>query len=114
MPAHAGGQDWLRRLYWGGASWREHQRLFPNELLQWYAMRYWKDRGMRIYNMVGTMGFKQKFGGKFTAVPMGLKARNPLLTRMVRVVPPIAQMALRLAWGVKSVRRPRRSPGQPV
>ena len=31
--------------FWGGASWKKSQILRPNEMLHWYAMRYWKERG---------------------------------------------------------------------
>ena len=32
--------------FWGGASWRSHQILRPNEAIFWFAMRDWKARGM--------------------------------------------------------------------
>ena len=32
--------------FWGGGSWRSYQHLRPNELLQWSAMLYWKDKGI--------------------------------------------------------------------
>jgi lipid II:glycine glycyltransferase (peptidoglycan interpeptide bridge formation enzyme) len=83
-------------LYWGGASWREYQGLHPNEMLQWYAMRYWKKRGMKTYNLVGTMDFKARFGGDLVSVPSVSTSRNWLVKTM-RVAAP----AMRLAWKVK-------------
>jgi hypothetical protein len=89
-------------FFWGGASWREHQKLYPNELLQWHAMKYWKRRGVRIYNMVGTMEFKQKFGGQQTVVPVIVKSRNRLVSRLRSSAPKYAKAALHAAWRLKN------------
>jgi CelD/BcsL family acetyltransferase involved in cellulose biosynthesis len=35
-----------RTYFLGGASWRSHQNLRPNEALMWQAMRQWKARGV--------------------------------------------------------------------
>ena len=55
--------------FWGGASWRQHQHLYPNELIQWYAMRYWKRRGICAYDMGGSGEYKRKYGGSEIFVP---------------------------------------------
>jgi hypothetical protein len=49
--------------FWGNASWRQHQHLCPNEALHWYAMRYWKRRGMECYDFCGGGDYKRKYGG---------------------------------------------------
>ena len=49
--------------FWGNASWRPDQHFCPNELLQWHAMRYWKQRGMTRYDLCGAPGYKTKHGG---------------------------------------------------
>ena len=89
-------------FYWGGASWRQYQHLHPNELLQWYAMRYWKKHGMKNYNLVGTMDFKARFGGHLTAVPMVSKSRNWAIKALRAVAPGILRTASRLAWKLKA------------
>ena len=48
--------------FWGGASWRQHQKLLPNEAIQWHAIKYWKERGMQLYDMVGGGEYKRKYG----------------------------------------------------
>jgi hypothetical protein len=58
--------------YWGGASWRADQALSPNEALQWYAMRYWKARGMTRYDMCGGGKYKAKYGGQ-TIAPLWIR-----------------------------------------
>jgi len=97
-------------FYWGGASWREHQKLYPNELLQWHAMRYWKQRGMKVYNMVGTIEFKQKFGGVETATAMVCKSRYRVISRLRSSVPRMAKAAVRMAWKVKTLGRKNTNP----
>lgn len=48
--------------FWGNASWREHQNLRPNETLHWYAMRYWKNRGVILFDWGGGGEYKEKYG----------------------------------------------------
>jgi Acetyltransferase (GNAT) domain len=96
-------------FFWGGASWREHQKLYPNELLQWHAMKYWKSRGLQVYNLVGTMEFKQKFGGRQTAVPMIVKSRNRLVSKLRSSAPKYAKAALHAVWRVKNFAKGKRT-----
>jgi hypothetical protein len=49
--------------FWGNASWRADQHFCPNEMLQWYAMRYWKRRGVRYHDLGGGGLYKRKYGG---------------------------------------------------
>jgi len=67
--------------YWGGASWRAYQSLSPNEAIQWYAMRYWKARGMTRYDMGGGGNYKAKYGGDAIAVPWVRKSKYAFLAR---------------------------------
>ena len=48
--------------FWGGASWRKYQKLQPNELIMWHAMRYWKARGIKKFDMGGGGDYKRKYG----------------------------------------------------
>jgi hypothetical protein len=68
-----------RAYFWGGASWREHQHLRPNELLFWYAMRYWKARDVRYLDMGGSGDYKRKYGGQEISVPWVRTSRYPIL-----------------------------------
>jgi hypothetical protein len=56
-------------FFWGGASWRQHQQLRPNELLMWTAMLYWKQRGIRYFDMCGRGDYKRKYGSYPIEVP---------------------------------------------
>ncbi len=51
-----------RAYFWGNASWRQDQHFCPNEALHWYAMRYWKNRGMLCYDLCGASQYKVKYG----------------------------------------------------
>jgi hypothetical protein len=68
--------------FWGGASWRSHQRLWPNEAIFWYAIRYWRDRGMRALDTGGRGDYKRKYGVRDTMRVMGRRARVPGLLRV--------------------------------
>jgi hypothetical protein len=49
--------------FWGNASLRESQILRPNEAIHWYAMRYWRSRGIVAHNWGGGGDYKAKYGG---------------------------------------------------
>ena len=61
--------------FWGGASWRKYQHLLPNEAIQWYAIRYWKERKIRSYDMGGIRDYKRKYGGREIFVPWARKSK---------------------------------------
>jgi hypothetical protein len=61
--------------FWGGASWRQYQKFQPNEALIWHAMRYWKERGMRVFDMGGGGDYKRKYGGVWVEVPWAKVSR---------------------------------------
>jgi CelD/BcsL family acetyltransferase involved in cellulose biosynthesis len=62
--------------FWGGASWREFQILRPNESLMWYAMRYWKSRGIEWCDLGGGAEYKRKYGPLEVSVPFFRKSRS--------------------------------------
>jgi hypothetical protein len=68
--------------FWGNASFRSSQILRPNELIQWYVMRYWKQRGVQIYDWGGEGKYKEKYGCVMHRVPWFTKSRYQLLSRL--------------------------------
>ena len=94
-----------KAYYWGGASWREYQKLYPNELLHWHAMRYWKSKGAKTYNLVGTMEFKQRFGGTETAVPVVSKSKNRFVSFLRVRAPVLMKSMMRMAWKLRGGRK---------
>lgn len=68
--------------FWGCASLRSSQILRPNELIQWYAMRYWKRRGVEIYDWGGEAAYKKKYGCVRHRVPWLTKSRNELVSKL--------------------------------
>jgi hypothetical protein len=65
--------------FWGNASFRSMQLLRPNETLHWYAMRYWKARGVEVFDWGGGGTYKQKYGPSPVAVPWFYKSRYKIL-----------------------------------
>lgn len=55
--------------FWGGASWRQYQNLRPNEAIVWYAMKYWKKRGIEKFDFGGAGEYKRKYGGYRIKIP---------------------------------------------
>jgi len=68
--------------FWGGASWRRHQIVRPNEAVFWYAMRYWKARGMTTFDMGGGGEYKRKYGGRQIFVPTLSRSRFGALSTL--------------------------------
>jgi CelD/BcsL family acetyltransferase involved in cellulose biosynthesis len=66
--------------FWGGASFREHQILRPNELLMWFAMKYWKSRGIDWCDLGGGAEYKRKYGPVEVSVPFFRMSRFPALS----------------------------------
>jgi Acetyltransferase (GNAT) domain len=87
--------------FWGGASWRQYQLLRPNEAVQWYAMRYWKARGIQRCDMVGGGEYKQKYGTYDIAIPWLRKSKYDSLARLRYV----AQRLVRIYQRVQGWRK---------
>jgi Acetyltransferase (GNAT) domain len=83
--------------FWGGASWREDQILRPNEAVFWFAIRYWKERGIEAFDMGGGGEYKRKYGGVELEVPHLSWSRYRALKTMRGVV-----RQLRSPSGIKS------------
>jgi len=68
--------------FWGNASFRSSQILRPNEYIQWYVMRYWKKRGVAIYDWGGGGMYKEKYGCKPHSVPWFTKSRYQVVSKL--------------------------------
>ena len=66
-------------FFWGGASYREYQHYRPNEYMIWKAIQYWRDRGCKVFDMVGVRNYKRKFGSIEREYPCMIFAKNRIL-----------------------------------
>jgi hypothetical protein len=73
--------------FWGGASWRAYLENRPNEALHWYAMRYWKQRGLVRYDLGGFMDYKRKYGGQEVTIPGFRRSKYPAVAAMRTLAP---------------------------
>jgi CelD/BcsL family acetyltransferase involved in cellulose biosynthesis len=75
---------WYHRTmyFWGGASYREHQHLRPNEALIWHALRWAKARGVTEFDFVGGNAYKAKYGTTEVPVPWARRSRSPLVASL--------------------------------
>lgn len=71
---------WNRNMYsWGAAGWKAAQSLRPNEALLWEAMRRWKARGIKVYDMTGQFDYKRKYNPIEIEVPWLRKSKYAIL-----------------------------------
>jgi hypothetical protein len=75
-----------RGVYWGAASWREHQSVRPNEPLAWYGMKALKARGIMEVHFGGECDqFKEKLGTYKVKIFRIKKSRNVILGYLINV-----------------------------
>jgi hypothetical protein len=86
--------------FWGNGSLRQYQILRPNEALHWFAMRYWKNRGVQYHDWGGGGTYKAKYGGTPFSVPAFRKAR----ARFIRYARDAAE---RIYYFPRNIRRSR-------
>lgn len=68
--------------FWGGASWRSHQQLRPNESLFWHAFTTWKSRGAVEFDFGGGGEYKRKYGATELFVPHARVSRWRVLSQL--------------------------------
>jgi hypothetical protein len=68
--------------FWGNASFRSSQILRPNELIHWYVMRYWKQRGAEVYDWGGEGAYKEKYGCVPHSVQWFTKSRYQFVSKL--------------------------------
>jgi CelD/BcsL family acetyltransferase involved in cellulose biosynthesis len=68
--------------FWGGASVRADQILRPNEAMFWYAMRYWRDRGVSALDLGGAGDYKRRYGPRELWLPWFRRSRVSGLSAM--------------------------------
>ena len=90
--------------FFGGASWREHQNLRPNEAIMWYAMRYWKARGVASFDLGGGLDYKRKYGPCEYSVPFLRKSRFRALNAMRNAAKGAYALRQRAAWQCSRLR----------
>lgn len=66
-------------IFWGGASYQKFQKLCPNEPLIWEAIKIWKQRGAKVFDLCGVRQYKLKFGPIIYTKPRLLFAKYSVL-----------------------------------
>lgn len=93
-------------FFWGNASWREEQHWRPNEYLHWYALRYWKGRGVTLFDWGGGGTYKEKYGVQPYAVPWFYRSRYRMLTTVRNEARAMFYRSQRLMGRLHGVSRP--------
>lgn len=68
--------------FWGNASLRSGQIWRPNEYMHWHVMRYWKRRGIEVYDWGGEGTYKEKYGCVMHHVPWFTKSRHQIVGKL--------------------------------
>jgi hypothetical protein len=95
--------------FWGNASLRSSQNLRPNEAIHWYAMRYWKARGVEVYDWGGEGKYKEKYGCVPHGVPWFTKSRFAAISSLRGQARKMFERRQRLQGWLQSKRKPRGS-----
>jgi hypothetical protein len=91
-------------LFWGNASYRSMQILRPNEALHWYAMRYWKARGIELFDWGGGGTYKEKYGPRPVATPWLSKSKYKTLGRLRNAAKALVEARQRLLGRLRAAR----------
>jgi len=91
-------------LFWGNASYRATQILRPNETLHWYAMRYWKARGIEVFDWGGGGAYKEKYGPTPSATPWLSKSKYKTLGRLRNAAKALVRARQRLVGRLRAAR----------
>lgn len=91
-------------LFWGNASYRSMQILRPNETLHWYAMRYWKARGIEVFDWGGGGTYKEKYGPEPSATVWLSKSKYKTLGRLRNAAKAVVAARLRLVGRLRAAR----------
>ena len=83
--------------FWGGAAFRSSLSHHPNESMHWFAMKYWRERGVVRYDMMGGGDYKAKYGGRPSVTQWVRVSRFPWLMSLRD----IAQNSTRLLQRIK-------------
>jgi hypothetical protein len=95
----------VEAFYWGNASFRHSQHYRPNELLNWSAMRYWKQQGLQVFDWGGADycgSFKAKFGAQPSSWSMCRKSRFLFVSILREQAKSLSFLKRRLAGMVHS------------
>jgi GNAT acetyltransferase-like protein len=86
--------------FWGNASFRSGQHLRPNEALNWFAQRHWKQRGAEVFDWGGGGTYKAKYGCAPVSIPRFCSSKYSVLSHLRDAARLVVQGRQRLlgAW----------------
>lgn len=68
--------------FWGAASYREFQFYRPNEYMIWSAIKEFREKGIKTFDMVGYRKYKMKFGPTSVQYPRIMLSKFKILFPM--------------------------------
>ena len=86
--------------FWGNASYRSGLNLHPNEALVWHAMKYWRDRGVTVFDWGGGGEYKRKYGPVERPIVWLRRSRYKVLSGMREVARGLFEIQQRARYRV--------------
>lgn len=83
-----------------GASLRPYQQYRPNEYMIYTAMKYWRDRGCEVFDMVGIRPYKKKFGSWEERYPIIIVPKYKILYYLKNIASQLYYWMGGLKWKV--------------
>ena len=74
-----------------------------NQALMWYAMKYWKSKGMTILDFAGRAEYKKNFGPELLCTPTVVWAKNELEYRFILWLRNTYYKSFRIKYKIKNV-----------
>ncbi|MGI6727980.1 MAG: GNAT family N-acetyltransferase [Anaerovoracaceae bacterium] len=71
-----------RVCFQGAASFREFQFYRPNEYMVWYAIKYYRDKGYKYFDLNGERHYKNKYNPEKISYPCIIITKYPILIRL--------------------------------
>lgn len=65
------------------ASYTESLNYCANQALMWYAIKYWKSKGMKIMDLAGRASYKENFGASLYGTPIIIWSKYYLLFKLI-------------------------------
>jgi len=87
-----------KMFFWGGASFRSFQQYRPNEYMIYKAMKYWRERGCTIFDMVGNRAYKKKFGSFEVHYPVVVVSRYRFLVPLKNMAEKLYYFSGKFFW----------------
>ncbi len=91
--------------YMGAASFREYQKLLPNEGLFWNFVEYWYDKGIKRLDLVGYREYKMKYNPEVSVIPTVIIAKYRVLIYAKKLAEGLIRLSRKIKGKLASIQK---------